>query len=240
VVSAWILWITSITLAALSLGLALWWGQPQLLLPLLERLQPGVIWRGPRPGKAVALSFDDGPDRRDTPAVLALLERHGARATFFLIGERARAHPELVQAIRSAGHELGNHYDSDRFLLGEDPRTFLAKLEATEAALGDGSGPLLFRPPRALIWPWQLRLLQRRGYRSVLGSAYPHDGEARPPLIYIRWLLEKNLVPGAILILHEGSRGSSRSLAALDQVLATARRRGLAVRPVGDLLDPRG
>ncbi len=232
--------ISSLTLGAFVLALAFWWGQPLVLLPLLERLLPGVIWRGSPWRNAMALSFDDGPDPLHTPQLLALLERHGARATFFLIGERARAHPELVAAIRSAGHELGNHYERDQFLLGESRSSFLAKLEATDAALGEPFGPRLFRPPRALIWPWQLELLRQRGYRCVLGSTYPHDGEANPPLAYTRWLMEKNLVPGAILILHEGSRGSSRSLAALDPVLTIARKRGLAVLPVGDLLDPRG
>ena len=79
------------------------------------RMQPsagaGSKWVSPA-GRAplVALSFDDGPHPENTPRVLEILQRYDARATFFLIGDRAERQPDVVAAIRAGGHEIGNHY----------------------------------------------------------------------------------------------------------------------------------
>src|SRR5262245_63095806 len=70
----------------------------------------GLAWRrGPAGTRRIALTFDDGPDPVATPRLLHLLDEREVRATFFLIGERARRHPDLVRAIAEAGHEVGNH-----------------------------------------------------------------------------------------------------------------------------------
>jgi len=96
-----------------------------------------------------------------------------------------------------------------------------------------------FRPPGGVAWPWQLRLARERGYTCVLGCAYPHD-PMRPPVKYIRWLIEKNLVPGTIVILHDGIRDATRSVAALPQILEVVRQRGLRFVSIGELVDSRG
>ena len=68
-----------------------------------------ALCRGGRTGRSVALTFDDGPDPLHTPRVLDVLARHGVRATFFLVGEKAAACPELVRRIVAEGHTVGNH-----------------------------------------------------------------------------------------------------------------------------------
>ena len=73
----------------------------------------------------------------------------------------------------------------------------------------------------------------------MLGCAYPHD-PMRPPVKYIRWLIEKNLVPGTIVILHDGIRDATRSVAALPQILEVVRQRGLRFVSIGELVDSRG
>ncbi|HEX7786064.1 MAG TPA: polysaccharide deacetylase family protein, partial [Methylomirabilota bacterium] len=77
-------------------------------------LTAGSIWRGAPDRRAVALTFDDGPDPAWTPAVLDALRRGGVRATFFLIGQRAAAASDLVRRAVAEGHELGNHTWSHR------------------------------------------------------------------------------------------------------------------------------
>jgi peptidoglycan/xylan/chitin deacetylase (PgdA/CDA1 family) len=94
----------------------------------------------------------------------------------------------------------------------------------------------LFRPPGGIAWPGQLRLARQRGYTPVLGSAYPHD-PARPPVWYIRWLVVKNLRPGAIVILHDGIRDPSRSIEALPLILAAGKQKGLQFVPIGTLMN---
>jgi len=202
---------------------------------VLEVLTPRIVYRVETGRPLVALSFDDGPHPIYTPQVLDVLERHQAKATFFLIGERALRHPDLVARIRRSGHEIGNHYFTNGSTLGHSETKFLDYLERTERALSLG-GPLkLFRPPGGVAWPGQLERARERGYLCVLGSAYPHD-PAHPPVWYIRWLAVKNLAPGAIVILHDGIADATRSVAALPDILSAGRYRGLSFVSIGSLM----
>jgi peptidoglycan/xylan/chitin deacetylase (PgdA/CDA1 family) len=226
-----------LTLAALLLvaWLFVYWTEPLALFSLLERLTPNVVYRVETDRPLVALSFDDGPHSVYTPQVLDVLERNDANATFFLIGERALRHPELVARIKAAGHEVGNHYFMNGSTLGHSDADFVGSLERTEKAAGV-TGPLkLFRPPGGVAWPRQLRLARERGYTCVLGSAYPHD-PVHPPVWYIQWLTEKNLAPGTIVILHDGISDPTRSIEALPHILAAGRQRGLQFVSVGTLM----
>jgi peptidoglycan-N-acetylglucosamine deacetylase len=227
------LWIAGGLMFAWQL---VFWTEPMAAFGVAERLAPNVLWRVATDKPFVALSFDDGPDPKYTPQVLAILKRHGAHATFFLIGERARSHPELVQRIKGAGHEVGNHYIKDASTLTHGDSTFLSHLDRTEQAIGISGERKLFRPPGGVAWPGQLRLARTRGYTSVLGSAYPHD-PVRPPVWYIRWLVAKNLRPGAIIILHDGIRDPTRSIEALPQILAAGKGQGLQFVPIGRLIE---
>ena len=83
--------------------------QPLWAFDLLGWAMPRILWRVETKKPLVALSFDDGSAPDHTPQVLEILARHGAHATFFLIGDRAVAHPDLVGRLRREGHEVGNH-----------------------------------------------------------------------------------------------------------------------------------
>jgi peptidoglycan-N-acetylglucosamine deacetylase len=219
----------------LGVGLLVFWIEPLAALSVLERLTPNVTYRVPTNLHLVALSFDDGPHPTFTPQVLEILQRHDAKATFFLIGERALRHPEMVSRIKAAGHEVGNHYFMNGPTLRHSDADFVGYLEQTESAIGILAGPKLFRPPGGVAWPGQLRLARASGYECVLGCAYPHD-PIHPPVWYIRWLIGKNLVPGAIVILHDGIRDPSRSVGALPHILTAGRQRGLRFVPIGALM----
>lgn len=216
-----------------------WWTEPVALFRVLEWAAPSIVWRVATTQPLVALSFDDGPGPTHTPQVLALLAQHGAHATFFLIGSRAAAQPGLVAAIEAGGHEVGNHYLETGTTLGDGREAFAAKLTRAEELIGLRGSPKLFRPPGGIAWPSQLRQACELGYTSVLGSAYPHD-PARPPVAYIEWLVKKNMVPGAIVILHDGISDPTRSIEALPEILAEGKRRGLRFVSVGELLQARG
>jgi peptidoglycan/xylan/chitin deacetylase (PgdA/CDA1 family) len=222
------------SIALLGAGFLVYLIEPLAVLSVFERLAPNVTFRIPTHRPLVALSFDDGPHPIYTPQVLDILERYDAKATFFLISERARRHPDLVARIKAAGHEVGNHYITNGSTLGHSDDEFLAHLEQTERDIGITTGPKLFRPPGGVAWPRQLRLARNRGYECVLGCAYPHD-PMHPPVWYIRWLIEKNLVPGAIVILHDGISDPTRSIRALPDVLSAGRERGLRFVAIGEL-----
>lgn len=216
-------------------GLIVFWTEPLWLLPTLERVTPNIVYRARTRLPLVALSFDDGPHPVFTPQVLDILQRYEATATFFLIGDRALRHPEVMAAIRDAGHEIGNHYSSNVPTLGHSDAEFARNLEQTDAALGLGPKPAVFRPPGGIALPRQIKLAKARGYVCVLGCAYPHD-PMHPPAWYIRWLITKNLVPGAIVILHDGMSDPSGSIEALPHILEAGRRKGLRFVSIAELL----
>jgi peptidoglycan-N-acetylglucosamine deacetylase len=245
--------------------LYVFWVAPLWFLPVLEWLTPGVLFRARATEPAVGLSFDDGPDPEFTPRVLEILQKHQARATFFLIGERAARYPALVDAILAAGHELGNHCWRDGPILGLTDEEFARSLDQTERVLQRDtttrsplgtpisrlgaqaptetppqsersfSQPKFFRAPGGVALPRQWRLARQRGYLGVLGCAYPHD-PTHPPIWYIRWLINKNLRPGTIMILHDGIKDASRTVAALPAILEQGRKRGFRFVSVGELL----
>jgi peptidoglycan-N-acetylglucosamine deacetylase len=211
------------------------WIKPFDILSVLERITPNVIYRLRTTRPLVGLSFDDGPHPTFTPQVLDILQRHHAEATFFLIGDRALRHPEVVTRIKAGRHEVGNHYFMDASILGHSDAVFRDYLEQTEKAIGIQTRPKLFRPPGGLAWPRQLRVARAHGYMCVLGSAYAND-PIHPPVWYIRWWIERNLVPGAITILHDGISDSKRGIQALPHILTAGRQKGLRFVAVGTLM----
>lgn len=212
--------------------------QPLWTFDALAWAMPRIVWRIETKEPLVALSFDDGPSPEHTPQVLEILAKHRAHATFFLIGDRAVAHPDLIGRLRSEGHEVGSHYFTVRSTIQASDGDFLANLTRTEDVLGLRGPIKLFRPPGGKIRPSQLRLAEDRGYRVILGSAYPYDGY-HPPSAYIQWLVTKNLAPGVIIILHDGIADPSRMVAALGSILTAGERKGLRFVTVGELLRTR-
>jgi len=173
-----------------------------------------------------ALTFDDGPDPESTPPLLDLLARHGARATFFLVGRRAARHPGLVARIAAEGHAIGNH-SWDHPSLPRLPAAAVAdQLRRTRAALGDPR-PRLMRPPYGDQSLASHLAARRLGYRviawSVVGADWAGDDGAT---IAARVLA--GLRPGAIVLLHdslcsyaaEGHRDRGPVRAAVAEVLA--------------------
>jgi peptidoglycan/xylan/chitin deacetylase (PgdA/CDA1 family) len=225
--------LATASLAGLALLLAT---APRGAFTLVGWVTPNLIWRVDTLDPLVGLSFDDGPDPRFTPRFLEVLGRFDAQATFFVVGERAASHPELLARIRAGGHEVGNHYSTDGSLLGHGRAEFLGNLDRTERAAQIRGPQKLFRPPGGLAWPWQLRLARERGYACVLGDAYPYD-PLRPPVAYMEWLVLAKLRPGSIVILHDGIPDPGRTLEALPAILAAGRERGLRFVGIAALLE---
>jgi len=155
----------------------------------------------------VGLSFDDGPDPAVTPEVLEILDRYGARASFFCIGERAEAHPELIRQIVSRGHRVENHTfrHFHRFaFLG--PWSMGREIDRAQASLGRlaGEPPAYFRAPAGFHNPLLAGVLASRELRLVSWTRRAFDTfETNPDRIVER--LTRNLAAGDVLLLHDGS-----------------------------------
>lgn len=210
--------------------------EPAALAKLLGRAFPAILWRVNPEQPVVAITFDDGPDTVYTPQVLEILARHNAHATFFLVAEHARQHPELVEQIRRAGHEVGNHTGTMHTTFFMRESKFEDDLLRAETMLAMGnSEPKFFRPAGGWIRPAQLRRARRNGYTCVLGSAYAFD-PYRPPAGYIRWVIGKSLKPGVIVVLHDSGGNRSNTVAALEAILETGESRGLRWVTLSELL----
>jgi peptidoglycan/xylan/chitin deacetylase (PgdA/CDA1 family) len=154
------------------------------------------------------LTIDDGPDATDTPQILAALARHQARATFFLIGERAERHPELVAEILRQGHEVAHHtytHPVASFWCAT-PRRVAAELDRGLAALRlGGAQPRRFRAPVGIKSPFLQPALVARGLACVAWSVRSHDSfDPKPERIVARVM--RRMRPGATILMHEGPR----------------------------------
>jgi peptidoglycan/xylan/chitin deacetylase (PgdA/CDA1 family) len=161
----------------------------------------GTIVRVATREPAVALTFDDGPSPDDTPVVLDLLAEHGARATFFMVGERARAHPELVARVLAGGHAIANHGWDHSSFLHLDGAERRAQIAACQAALGPAAVPL-FRPPYGEQNVASLHATRSTGHQVVTWDVVAEDWRDHPA----QWLLGRvlrRLRRGSIVLFHD-------------------------------------
>jgi peptidoglycan/xylan/chitin deacetylase (PgdA/CDA1 family) len=198
-----------------------------VVLPLVSRvLAPHVLFAVPAGTDAFALTFDDGPHPVTTPGLLDVLDRHGATATFFLIGERARSHPELVAAIAARGHELGNHLMRDEPSVRLSSDDFRRQLAEVTAMLESYGRVRWFRPGSGWFTPQMLRSAADLGLGCALGTVVVDHARSTD-----RRRLERSLIlrirAGSLAVLHEGRPDRRDVVASTDAVLAALCRRGL-------------
>ena len=174
----------------------------------------------------VALTFDDGPHAVGTPAVLDELARHGASATFFLVGEQVVSRPALAREIVDAGHEVAVHGYRHSLLLRRRVRELADDLDRAVAAIADATGvaPTLYRPPYGVFSAGALAHVRERGWRPLLWSTWGRDWERRASAGSIARRATKRLRPGDVVLLHDSDAYSSadswrKTAAALPSVL---------------------
>ncbi len=205
------------------------WPASRLLGPNLSRLPAAAAHRG-----EVALTLDDGPDPRVTPAVLDELDRHGARASFFCIGRRAEAHPEVTAEVARRGHHVENHSYShpnafSLYLPAAQRREIRRGQEALRRAAG--TLPRFFRAPAGFRNLWLERELAAAGLCLASWTRRGFDTVSRDPRRIARRLLA-NLRAGDVLLLHDGAGARDRHgapvvLEALRRLLDELAARGL-------------
>ncbi len=194
--------------------------------PGVERLAPGP-W--------AAITFDDGPDPDWTPALLDALDSGGARATFFVIGERVEEAPELAREILARGHELGihgmRHRRHDRLDDGEARRELVECGEVIERECE--VQPTRYRPPFGAASPRLAATCAELELELDYWSAWGQDWDPIPAARIAR-LVMRHLEPGAVVLLHDSALFAERpdpgpTVAAVPLIVAAAAERGLAL-----------
>ncbi|MEV6285840.1 polysaccharide deacetylase family protein [Kribbella sp. NPDC051770] len=181
----------------------------------------------PRPwslpgGKVLYLTFDDGPQPVYTPKVLAVLAKHHAQATFFVLGREAAAHPALVETTRRAGHRIGNHTWDHPMLTKLSPARLRQEIST-------GVRSKCFRPPFRDTNAHVAAVASSYGQHQVLWDVDTRDWE-KPGVARIERALIRGARPGAIFLMHDGGGNRSQTVAALDQALTKLAEQGYAFR----------
>jgi peptidoglycan/xylan/chitin deacetylase (PgdA/CDA1 family) len=196
----------------------------QIALPGdITRGEQATITRVATARPVVALTFDDGPHPSLTPQLMDILASRGVRATFYVIGNRVVRHPQLMQRLVDAGHEIGNHTWSHPSLFGYSDDGVLGQLDRTTQAVYDAVGrpPVTMRPPYGNLYPRQrLMIHERRNLPTVLWSVDPEDWR-RPGSSVVAQRIVSRSHPGAVILAHDIHGPTVRAMpAAIDGLIA--------------------
>lgn len=223
--------------SAASVGLVYWAG-----FGSRSQVFGSFPYRSETTEKALALTFDDGPNEPYTSRLLDTLDDRGVPATFFQVGRCAERFPAATRRVVSSGHVLANHsfsHRARRYLSDPGQRQEIEQGQRALAAVS-GVAPALYRPPWLCHWPWVLSSVAAARLQVVSGT-FAHPLEVfQPPAGWLTAGAVRGAHPGAMLILHDGreARGGNRqqTVAAVGPLIDVLRERGYAFTTVDRLL----
>lgn len=182
----------------------------------------------------VALTFDDGPTQLGVDAVLPILQRHGVKATFFLVGEAIETRPDLARRLAAAGHEIANHSATHRQMVLHAPGWYDAELARTQRALAAAGGTSrLFRPPYGKKLIGLPRAVGRAGLTMVTWDI--EEPATTDPAAYAREIVDQAR-PGSIIIIHPMFRTGEHARQALPLILDGLKAKGLRAVTASELI----
>ncbi|MBL7995313.1 polysaccharide deacetylase family protein [bacterium] len=190
-----------------------------------------VVWRNHTDEKQIALTFDDGPHPIYTPQILEILNEHSVPATFFLIGKHLTKYPGIARHIAELGNEIANHTYSHMLLLKLSDEEIKREIQCTHDLLFElnGQKPRFLRPPMGLFSKRVLDVIEKSGYRTVVGDVYPRDPHRPGKDKLVKRILARTQA-GSIIILHDGGNTEvvdrSQTVNALKEVIPMLKQRG--------------
>lgn len=184
-----------------------------------------------RTGKDVYLTFDDGPIPEVTPKVLAILARYNVKATFFMVGENAKKHPDVYEMVVKAGHRIGNHTYNHLKGWSCDTLTYLSNVDQCADYIGETN---LFRPPYGkATWP-QRRMLHLMGYKLIYWDILTRDYDASVTPEAMLALIKKETRPGSIINFHDSLKSNERMLEVLPKAIEWLQSNGYRLEVIGE------
>ena len=184
------------------------------------------------------MTFDDGPHPKYTKEILEILAEYNVKATFFVVGENAKAHPELIHAQLQGGHEIGNHTYSHKRPAKQTKEEFLADMNACNEVLTSITNtPIrLFRPPEGVCNDDVKRACGEKGLSIVLWSIDTRDWAHTPPCEICK-NVKQNVRDGSIILLHDFIGKNSPTPEALRQMIPMLLKLGYELVTVSQLLE---
>lgn len=177
-------------------------------------LFPGVTWRIPAEPKCVYLTFDDGPIPEVTPWVLEVLRRYGVQATFFMVGDNVRKHPEVYRMVAEAGHRIGNHTFNHIQGIAFWTRHYLENVEKAASYIPGN----LFRPPHGHMRLPQVLWLRQR-YRIVMWDVVTRDYNARKTPDEVLEVVKRYTRNGSIIVFHDSLKAEKNMRQAMPRAI---------------------
>jgi peptidoglycan/xylan/chitin deacetylase (PgdA/CDA1 family) len=197
-----------------------------------------------KPGKKrIALTFDDGPDEKVTPILLDTLQKHGAHATFFCVGERAVENPTLIRRMAAEGHTLGNHSYAHKWwtnFLTKKP--LVTQILRTQQVLEDLSGksPQYYRSPMGLSNPHLGSALRETELQLIAWDVRPFDRGKSAHALVARIAGEGKKIgsagDGSIVLLHDGGASAENLINAVTQIMESFQKLGYSFVSLDELL----
>lgn len=205
--------------------------QHSLAAPSLVRT-PGTYYMAHTQEKVAALTFDDGPDPIDSPAVLDILKEKKVRATFFVLGQAAQSNPMILKRLVKEGHEIGNHSFNHDY----QQRHLVEGMNQTdrEVFVATGNHTYFYRPPGGLVSKNQLDTIKKSGYMVALWSVDSKDW-TNPGVNKIVNNVVKNVFPGAIILMHDGGYHRIQTVQALRPIIEALQNQGYRLVTLSEL-----
>ena len=193
----------------------------------LRWLYPRALWRMDRHERAVYLTFDDGPIPESTPFILDTLRQHQVKATFFMVGDNVRKHPELYDQIVADGHQVGNHTHNHIGGLRHSIKHYMYNVERANAYIRSP----YFRPPHGWMRHALYAVLSRR-YKVVMWDLVTRD--------YSKWMTADDIVGnvrryarnGSIITFHDSLKSIGKLHTALPQSIVWLKEQGYAFKTI--------
>jgi len=199
--------------------------------------KPGLVyWHGDRDRPAIALTFDDGPSAQ-TLELLDVLAQYNVKATFFMVGSRVDAHPEIARAVLAAGHAIGNHTYHHARLAHHTPAQVREELIAGERALERvvGIRPSFYRPPFGVEDHVTRQVGHELGLVAVDWSDSSKDWK-RPGVNAIVANVLSRAQDGVVILMHDAGGDRRQTVEAVKRLVPELERRGFELVTVPSLL----